>query len=61
MTEVALFVVVCLLDVLLLVGTVLVCVHGFEQRSPLEWYADRKAARRRRLYTLARPKRRVLV
>lgn len=39
----------------------IVCVLGFEQRSVVEWYADRKAKRRQRLYTLARPRRRVLV
>ncbi len=58
---VGLLAVVCLLDVLLPVAIVLVCVHGFAERSVVEWYADRKAARRRRLYTLARPRRRVLV
>ncbi len=57
---VALFVVVCLLDLVLPLALVLVCVHGFEQRSVVEWYVDLKARRRAHLRRLSGRSRRTV-
>ncbi len=40
--------------VVLEVALAAACVRGFDSPSVVEWYADRKAERRRRLYTLSR-------
>ncbi len=57
---VALFVVVCLLDLLLPVWLVVVCRNGFEDRSVLERYADFRKARRAHLRRLSGRSRRTV-
>lgn len=44
---VALFVTVCVFDVLLPVWLAVVIVRGFEERSIVEWYVDLKLRRSR--------------
>ncbi len=51
---VALFAVVYLLAIIVPALTVLIAVQGFDDRSVIEWYVERKRDRQRRIYTSSR-------